>query len=90
MHFETERGGGPESDAPPRPDGKGITQLSIEAHILFKRRQRRTDSTAMKKALIALAFGTLALGMTEFVMMGILPDVARGLGITITQAGHLI
>lgn len=44
----------------------------------------------MKKGLIALAFGTLALGMTEFVMMGILPDVARGLGITITQAGHLI
>ena len=29
----------------------------------------------MKKGLIALAFGTLALGMTEFVMMGILPDV---------------
>ena len=44
----------------------------------------------MKKGLIALAFGTLALGMTEFVMMGILPDVARGLDITIIQAGHLI
>lgn len=27
----------------------------------------------MKKSLIALAFGTLALGMAEFVMMGILP-----------------
>ena len=48
------------------------------------------NTEIMKKALIALAFGTLALGMTEFVMMGILPDVARGLGITITQAGHLI
>lgn len=34
----------------------------------------------MKKSLIALAFGTLALGMAEFVMMGILPDVARDLG----------
>lgn len=44
----------------------------------------------MKKSLVALAFGTLALGMTEFVMMGILPDVARGLGISIIQAGHLI
>ena len=33
----------------------------------------------MKKSLIALAFGTLALGMSEFVMMGILPDIARSL-----------
>ena len=30
----------------------------------------------MKKSLIALAFGTLALGMAEFVMMGILPQTA--------------
>lgn len=44
----------------------------------------------MKKGLVALAFGTLTLGMTEFVMMGILPDVARGLGIGIIEAGHLI
>lgn len=44
----------------------------------------------MKKSLIALAFGTLALGMTEFVMMGILADVANALRITIPQAGHLV
>ncbi|WP_195461120.1 MFS transporter AraJ [Alistipes sp. D31t1_170403_E11] len=44
----------------------------------------------MKKSLIALAFGTLALGMAEFVMMGILPDIARSLGVTIPEAGHLI
>ena len=31
----------------------------------------------MKKSLIALAFGTLGLGIAEFVMMGILPNVAR-------------
>ena len=30
----------------------------------------------MKKSLIALAFGTLALGIAEFTMMGILPYVA--------------
>ena len=28
----------------------------------------------MKKSLVALAFGTLALGIAEFVMMGILPE----------------
>ena len=44
----------------------------------------------MKKSLIALAFGTLALGMAEFVMMGILPDIAHNLGISIPEAGHLI
>lgn len=44
----------------------------------------------MKKSLIALAFGTLGLGIAEFVMMGILPDVAKNLHISIATAGHLI
>lgn len=44
----------------------------------------------MKKSLIALAFGTLGLGIAEFVMMGILPDVANDLKISIPQAGHCI
>lgn len=44
----------------------------------------------MNKGLTALAFGTLGLGITEFVMMGILPDVAKSLDISIPDAGHLI
>lgn len=44
----------------------------------------------MKKSLVALAFGTLALGITEYVMMGILADVASSLNVSITKAGHLI
>ena len=44
----------------------------------------------MKKSLIALAFGTLGLGIAEFVMMVILPDVAKDLGISIPVAGHFI
>lgn len=44
----------------------------------------------MKKSLIALAFGTLGLGITEFVMMGILPDVAAWMGVSIAKAGQLI
>ncbi|WP_240938602.1 MFS transporter [Arenibacter sp. 6A1] len=43
-----------------------------------------------KKALIALAMGGFGIGMTEFVIMGILPDVAKALQITIPQAGHFI
>lgn len=44
----------------------------------------------MNKGLTALAFGTLELGITEFVMMGILPDVAQTLHVSIPAAGHLI
>ena len=44
----------------------------------------------MKKSLIALAFGTLGLGIAEFTMMGILPYVARDLNISIPVAGHFI
>ena len=44
----------------------------------------------MKKSLIALAFGTLGLGIAEFTMMGILPYVAQDLGISIPMAGHFI
>ena len=42
------------------------------------------------KGLISLAFGTFGLGMAEFSMMGILPDVANTLKITIPTAGHCI
>lgn len=44
----------------------------------------------MNKGLYALAAGTFGLGIVEYVMMGILPDMANGLNISITQAGHLI
>ncbi|MDR2746317.1 MAG: MFS transporter AraJ [Treponema sp.] len=44
----------------------------------------------MKKSLAALAFGTLGLGMSEYVMMGILPDIASSLGLNIPRTGHLI
>lgn len=44
----------------------------------------------MNKGLIALAFGGLAIGMTEFTMMGILQDIAKDQNIEITQAAHFI
>lgn len=44
----------------------------------------------MKKALIALAFGTFGLGIAEYVMMGILPFIAGDFRVSIPQAGHLI
>ncbi len=44
----------------------------------------------MNKGLIALAFGGLAIGMTEFTMMGILPDIANNIHIDIPTASNLI
>lgn len=44
----------------------------------------------MKKSLLALAFGTLGLGISEFGMMSILSETADSLRISIEQAGHFI
>ncbi|WP_424494519.1 MFS transporter [Salinimicrobium sp. GXAS 041] len=44
----------------------------------------------MRKALLALAIGGFGIGMTEFVIMGILPEVANALDISIPTAGHFI
>lgn len=44
----------------------------------------------MPLALLALAVGAFGIGTTEFVMMGLLPDVAGDLGVSIPTAGHLV
>ncbi len=44
----------------------------------------------MNKGLVSLAVGTFALGITEFMMMGILVNLAKDLSVSVAQAGHLI
>jgi len=44
----------------------------------------------MVVAIGALAVGGFAIGTTEFVTMGVLPDIARGVGVDIPAAGHVI
>jgi len=44
----------------------------------------------IKKSLVALALGGLAIGMTEFTMMGVLEDFAKDLDISIPKAGNFI
>jgi DHA1 family inner membrane transport protein len=41
-------------------------------------------------ALVALALGGFAIGTTEFVTMGLLPDIADSVGVDIPAAGHVI
>ena len=40
--------------------------------------------------LFALAMGGFAIGTSEFVVMGLMPDIARGLAVTEPQVGHVI
>ena len=44
----------------------------------------------MPLALLALAVAAFGIGTTEFVIMGLLPDVARDLAVSIPHAGLLI
>ncbi|SHI61666.1 MFS transporter, DHA1 family, arabinose polymer transporter [Mesonia phycicola] len=44
----------------------------------------------IQKSLITLAIGGFGIGMTEFMMMGLLPDIAQDLNVTIPEAGYLI
>lgn len=41
-------------------------------------------------AVLALALGGFGIGTTEFVAMGLLPDIAQGFGISEPTAGHVI
>ena len=41
-------------------------------------------------AIAALAIGGFAIGTTEFVTMGVLPDIADGVGVDIPTAGHIV
>jgi DHA1 family inner membrane transport protein len=41
-------------------------------------------------AVLALAMGGFAIGTTEFVTMGLLPQIADGMAVSIPRAGHVI
>src|SRR3954468_21724279 len=49
-----------------------------------------TRGTPFGLSLLALAMGGFAIGTTEFMVMGLLPQVADGVGASIPSAGHLI
>lgn len=51
---------------------------------------RRRSPLQVSLALLALAMGGFAIGTTEFVSMGLLPQLAAGVGVSIPTAGHLI
>ncbi len=52
--------------------------------------ERSTRAAHFWPAILALAIGGFAIGTTEFVTMGLLPQVADGIGVSIPVAGHFI
>ena len=52
--------------------------------------QSATSRAHPARALLALGVGGFSIGTGEFVIMGLLPDVARDLGVSIPAAGRLI
>ena len=60
----------------PAPEALAPSPLARPAHV--------------RLALLALALGGFAIGTTEFVTMGLLPEVARGVRIDIPTAGHVV
>ena len=48
------------------------------------------DPAVRALAVLALALGGFGIGTTEFVAMGLLPDIATGFGVSEPTAGHVI
>jgi DHA1 family inner membrane transport protein len=62
-------------------------QAGVDA---LARGEQAVEARSFALAILALAVGGFAIGTTEFVTMGLLPQVADGVGVSIPVAGHFI
>jgi DHA1 family inner membrane transport protein len=53
-------------------------------------RPAATRERRLRVALLALALGGFAIGTTEFVAMGLLPEIAHGVGVSVPAGGHVV
>ena len=61
-----------------------------ESPVVEVRAQRASRPPHVVLAIVALALGGFAIGTTEFVTMGLLPEIAQGIGESIPRTGHVI
>lgn len=69
-------------EAPPRP--------GIQDDAVRRLHPRPLESSPVPRALLALAIGAFGIGTTEFVVMGMLPEIADGLDVSVSAVGLLI
>ena len=67
-----------------------MTEASIVADTDLVDVEAPVSCRHVNLAILALAIGGFAIGTTEFVTMGLLPQIASGVGITIPTAGHIV
>jgi DHA1 family inner membrane transport protein len=63
-----------------------LDQLTAPAPV----RADRHRPVRVRVSLFALALGGFGIGTTEFVTMGVLPEIAGGVGVSIPRAGQLV
>jgi MFS transporter, DHA1 family, inner membrane transport protein len=77
----------------PRPECRGAGEV-FEPHVTQLRtaEEAAPDVSTHRPALaiLALAVGGFTIGTTEFVTMGVLPEIAGGIGVSVPTAGHVI
>lgn len=69
---------------------KPVTRPAQTLNPVTTEKRSWINSGALKASLLTLTIGGFSIGMTEFMMMGVLPDVAKSLSISIPAAGNLI
>jgi DHA1 family inner membrane transport protein len=67
-----------------------VTEAAIVHHADLVDVEPTASCRHVNLAIFALAIGGFAIGTTEFVTMGLLPQIASGVGITIPTAGHVV
>jgi DHA1 family inner membrane transport protein len=58
--------------------------------MLRRTMRSRSHDPMISRPILALAAASFGIGTTEFVIMGLLPDVAGDFGVSIPQAGYLV
>jgi MFS transporter, DHA1 family, inner membrane transport protein len=95
VHFHR----GPQGRPAPCFDARcGAPRLAVDHAARTRPAPRRRDGIQrparsrprLGLALAALALGGFAIGTTEFVAMGLLPEIARGVAVSIPSGGHVI
>lgn len=88
------RAGAPQSafhmHAACRPFRRGVRNVHLRRARKLRRSLSSFNNNIMRLPLLALAAAAFGIGTTEFVIMGLLPDVAADLGVSAPAAGMLV